>query len=150
MANLLSPGVAKFIQFAGLNTIRRMAKLLENEQTILEQQRIFDDVRPAGVRLFLLKRAEHSEKFAVVKEVTGGWFASFDKQFRDELKVSVATLDAAFADEIAQSSFLAYGTASPLDVYQYGKKDATAPNATSPSWKIYGTRDEKERFTIAL
>jgi isocitrate/isopropylmalate dehydrogenase len=125
-----------------------MAKLLENEQTIREQQRLFDDVRPAGVRMFLLKRAEHSEKFAIVREVTSGWFASFDKQFRDELKVSVATLDAAFADEIAQSSFLAYGTTSPLDVYQFGKKDAVGPNATSPSWKVFATRVEAERFTI--
>ena len=125
-----------------------MANLLENEQTIREQQRIFDDVRPAGVRLFLLKRAGQTEKFSVVKEVVSGWFASFDKQFREELKISVATLDEAFADEIAQSSFLAYGTASPLDVYQYGKKDAVGPNATSPSWKIFAGRAESERFTI--
>lgn len=127
-----------------------MANLLENEQTILEQQRLFDDVRPAGVRLFLLKRAGQTEKFAVVKEITGGWFASFDKQFREELKASVATLDAGFADEIAQSSFLAYGSASPLDVYQYGKKDAVQPNATSPSWKIFAARQEGERFTIPV
>lgn len=127
-----------------------MAKLLENEQTIREQQRLFDDVRPAGVRLFLLKRAGQTEKFAVVFEVTGGWFASFDKQFRDELKASVATLDGTFFDKIAQSSFLGYGTTSPLDVYQFGKKDAASPNATSPSWKIYATRVEAERFTIPV
>jgi len=125
-----------------------MANLLENEQTILEQQRIFDDVRPAGVRLFLLKRAGQTEKFSVVKEVVSGWHASFDKQFREELEVSVATLDDAFADEIAQCSFLAYGNASMLDVYQFGKKDAVGPNATSPSWKIFSTRAESERFTI--
>lgn len=127
-----------------------MANLLENEQTILEQQRLFDDVRPAGVKLFLLKRAGQTEKFAVVREVTGGWFASFDKQFRDELKISVATLDADFADQIAQSSFVGYGTTSPLDVYQFGKKDATGPNATSPSWKIFATRTEAERFSIPV
>lgn len=127
-----------------------MANLLENEQTILEQQRIFDDVRPAGVRLFLLKRAGQTEKFAVVREVTSGWFAGFDKQFRDELKVSVATLDAAFEDEIAQSSFLGYGSISPLDVYQFAKKDAASPNATSPSWKIFAVRSEGERFTIPV
>lgn len=125
-----------------------MANLLENEQTIKEQQRIFDSVRPAGVRLFLLKRAGQTEKFNVVKEVVSGWFASFDKQYREELKASVATLDAAFADEVAQSSFLAYGTVSPLDVYKYEKKDAVAPNATSPSWKIHAEREASERFAI--
>lgn len=127
-----------------------MANLLGNEQTIREQQRIFDDVRPAGVRLFLLKRAGQTEKFAVVREITGGWFASFDKQFREELKVSVATLDANFEDEIANSTFLGYGSTSLLDVYQFGKKDAVQPVATSPSWKIFATRLENERFALPV
>lgn len=125
-----------------------MANLLENEQTIREQQRLFDDVRPAGVRLFFLKRAGQTEQFAVVREITGGWFASFDKQFREELKVSVATLDAAFEDEIAQSSFVGYGSTELLDVYQFAKKDAVAPNATSPSWKVFAARLENERFAV--
>ncbi len=125
-----------------------MAKLLENEQTITEQQRIFDDVRPAGVRLFLLKRAGQTEKFAVVREVAGGWFAAFDKQFRDELKISVATLDAAFEDDVAQSTYLGYGSTALLDVFLFAKKDAVSPNATSPSWKIHATREPEERFAV--
>lgn len=127
-----------------------MANLLENEQTILEQARIFDDVRPAGVRLFFLKRAGQTEKFSIVKEVVSGWYASFDKQFREELKASVATLDADFENVIAQSSFLGYGSTDLLDVYQFGKKDAVSPNATSPSWKIFAARQEGMRFTIVL
>lgn len=127
-----------------------MAKLLENEQTILEQQRIFDDVRPDGVRLFLLKRAGQTEKFAIVREVTGGWFAAFDKQFREELKVSVATLSESFADELAQCSFLAYGSTDLLDVYKFDKKDAVQPVVTSPSWKIHAVRVENERFAVPV
>lgn len=124
-----------------------MASLLENEQTIRQQAQLFDDVRPAGVQLFLLKRSGQTEKFSIVAGISSGWFAFFDKQFRDELKISIATLDSNFGDLAAQSSFLAYGPGQVLDVYTFEKKDAVSPNATSPSWKIFAARSNLERFT---
>ncbi len=124
-----------------------MANLLENLETIQQQIRLFDDVRPNGARMFLLKKKANSGKYLSVAEITFGWFASFDKQFRDELKVSIATLDPGLQDKVAQSSFLAYGSGDTFDVYKFEKKDATSPNATSPSWKIYATRLEAERFS---
>ncbi len=129
-----------------------MANLLENADIIRQQAQLFDDVRPAGLRLFLLKRAGQSQKFAVVAEIAGGWFGTFDKEFRDEMKISIAT-ESNIADEIAQSSFLAYGfgaAGDELDVFSFDRKDACRPNATSPSWKIHTKRDAAERFTIPV
>lgn len=125
-------------------------KLVSNPEMIRLQAQIFNDVRPDGARLFLLKRAGETQKFVAVIEITTGWNAIFDKEFRDEMKVSIAT-ETSIADEIAQSSFIGYGlgaSGDEIDVFPFDKKDAVQPNATSPSWKLHAKRDGRERFLI--
>ena len=123
-----------------------MSNLMENSETIQQQARLFDDVRPSGARLFLLKKGISSEKYVYVSEITSGWFSAPDKEFRELLKFSIATLNSSFGDLIAQTSFVASGTGTTLDVYKFEKKDATPPNVNSPSWKILAERMDAERF----
>lgn len=105
-----------------------------------------------GAKLFLLKRAGHTKRLEVVAEVTNGWLAIFDKEFRDDLKVSIATL-ADISDYTAQSSFLAYGVggvSDNLDVFSFENKDVIKPNALSPSWEIFATRAPTESFVVPI
>jgi hypothetical protein len=115
------------------------------------QARIFDDVRPDEARLFLLKPGENTSKFVVVAEIVSGWNVVFDREYRDNMKVSIATADPAVVNQIGQSTSAAYGigaSGSEIDVYSFDKKDSTGPKATSPSWKIYCLREDNKRFVI--
>ena len=125
---------------------------MSSADAIQMQAQIFDSIRPMGAKLFLLKKAEQTKRLTVVAEIQTGWFTVFDREYRDEMKASIATA-ADISDHVAQSSFLGYGIGEPgdeLDVFSYSneKKDATRPNATSPSWKIHCKRDPALRFRI--
>jgi len=131
-----------------------MCELFSNPEMIQLQARIFDDVRPSNARLFLLKRSgdatNHASGLSSVMEIISGWNVIFDREFRDSMKVSIAT-ETDLSDAVAQSSFVGYGlgdAGDEIDVFPYEGKDAVKPNATSPSWKIHATRDGKERFLI--
>lgn len=127
-----------------------MSELASTNDMIAMQARIFDDVRPVGARLFLLKRAGQTRKFTIVASITAGWNVVFDKEFRDEMRVAIAT-STDISNNIAQSSFVAYGigtTGTEIDVFSFEKKDSTRPNATSPSWKIHCRREAVEFFVI--
>lgn len=129
-------------------------ELLSSPDMIQLQARIFDDVRPSNARLFLLKRSgdatNHASGLTAVIEITAGWNVIFNREFRDEMKVSIAT-ETDISNEVAQSSFVGYGlgeSGDEIDVFPFNQKDAVKPNATSPSWKIHAERDGKDRFLI--
>lgn len=104
-----------------------------------------------AARCFLLKRSTDSSKLTAVEELTEGWQTRFN-EYRGQMALSVATLDAGFADLIAQASFFAYGVPDAdgdLEVFSIDpdRRDVIAPNGTSPFWKVYGTKAPEERFT---
>ena len=126
--------------------------LISSADMVSEQARIFDDLRSGSQVCYLIKRSGQTKRFSVVLELTTGWFASWDK-FREAMALRVATSDASFADKLAQSSFVAYGTPDAddaIDVYEISpdKRDKVPPTETSPCWKVFVTRDDKERFTV--
>lgn len=107
-----------------------------------------------AARCYLIKRGEHTEKLTVVKELIGGWYIEWS-EYRGMMKFSYATLDASFADEIAQASFVAYGVpdeSGTLDVYAIDpeRRDVVSPSGDEPFWKAYLSRDAKERFTVPV
>ena len=117
------------------------------------QARIFDSLRSGAAICFLIKRSGQTKKFTIVRQLTTGWFVSWDK-FREAFALRVATADTGFADDLAQSSYLAYGvpdTSSQIDLFEIApdKRDKIPPNETSPAWKVFVERDDKERFTVS-
>jgi hypothetical protein len=105
-----------------------------------------------NARLFLLKRAKNSENFAVIAEVAAGWYVRWN-EYRQQLRIAVAAVEAEFADYAAQSSFVAYGVPdadSQIDVYQTDddRRDKVPPEGGSPYWKFYVLRVKEERFTV--
>lgn len=107
----------------------------------------------SGARCFLIKRAADSgTRWTVVKELTAGWFVDFS-EFRQQFKLLYATDEATFVDEIAQTSFVAYGTpdgSNRLEVFSIDpeRRDIIPPTGTNPFWKIYVDKVPSTRFTI--
>lgn len=108
---------------------------------------------PDDSACFLIKRAEFSgTRWTVVKELTRGWFIEFS-EYRGQFKLLYATLDADFTDEIAQTSFIAYGAPGAdgeIDVFSIDpdKRDIIPPTGTNSQWKIYVDKAPLERFLI--
>jgi hypothetical protein len=105
-------------------------------------------------KCYLIKRAGQTEKFAVVKELTAGWYIEWS-EYRGMMRLSYATLESVFVNEIAQTSFVAFGIpdeATKLDVYAIDpeRRDVVSPSGDEPFWKVYLTRDAKERFPIPV
>ena len=126
--------------------------LIERDEMVSTQAQIFNDLRSGSQQCFLIKRQGQTKRFSIVLELETGWFVSWDK-FREALALRVATADSSFSDKLAQSSFLAYGTPDAdgsLDVYEISpdQRDKVPPTETSPCWRVFVQRDEKERFTV--
>ncbi len=109
---------------------------------------------PTGSRCFLLKRAEFSgTRWTVVKELTNGWFVEFS-EFRGQFKLLYATASPGFADEIAQTSFIACGVpnlSNELDVFSIepSRRDVISPVGSNAQWKVYVDRAPLERFVLS-
>ena len=120
-------------------------------------QQLNDSLRaaflPSGVRCFLIKSAPNSgTKWIVVKELTSGWFIEFS-EYRVLFKLLYATLDEAFSDEIAQTTFVAYGVPdadNQMEVFAIDpeRRDVIPPTGSTPFWKIYVDKEPKKRFLI--
>ncbi len=127
-----------------------MANLLGNSETIEQQIRLFDDVRPIGARIFLLKSGSNTAKFDLIIEMTGGWFVKFNK-FREQMEFVFATIDELFNNKFAQMSHIGYGTLdadNEIDVYAIERQDGIPPNAAQPNWKAFGKRLDNERYRV--
>lgn len=126
--------------------------LISKEAMILQQAQIFDDLRTGSQICFLIKREGQTKRFSVVLKLETGWFVSWDK-FRESMVLRYATESDSFADKLAQSSYVAYGTPdgeNQIDVYEISpdKRDKVPPTETSPNWKIFIERDDEERFNL--
>jgi hypothetical protein len=100
---------------------------------------------PDSVQCFLLKRAENSETFTEVREVTSGFF--YD---RDQSKFDFAPLltDTTFHDHFTSANYIAYGAGATIQVFEIDpeQKDETKYDAASPFYMAVVTRT-KERYT---
>lgn len=101
---------------------------------------------------YLLKRkGETGTKWTVVQQITSGWDVKYN-DYRAQMVLSIATSTANFEDLMAQTSYIAYGipASGSVDVYSIDpdRRDVVPPTGESPFWKVYVTRDGKERFTI--
>lgn len=108
---------------------------------------------PDGVRCFLLSSAENSgKKFEVVKELENGWLIEFS-EYRQQFRLLYSTNDEDFADEIAQTSFIAYGVPDAdgeIEVFSIDpeKRDVIPPTGTNPQWKVYVDKLPNRRFLV--
>ena len=111
---------------------------------------------PPGYRMFLLKRGGETKRFTVVLEVLAkdGGYAEYS-DWRQQLAMYVATLDATFPDKVAQTSHFACGVgygvdSKSFDVYVVDpqRRDVVAPTGNNRAWKFFLTRDPKEVFTL--
>jgi hypothetical protein len=97
-----------------------------------------------SVQCFLLKRAENSETFTEIREVTSGFF--YD---RDQSKFDFAPLltDTTFHDHFTSAGFIAYGAGATLQIFEIDaeQKDETKSDASSPFYMAIVTRT-KERY----
>lgn len=105
-----------------------------------------------GSRMFLLKRGGQTERFASVAEIVSGWQVKFS-DYRQQMQFKVATTDADFADDIAQTSFIGYGVPDDdgeIEVFAINpdRRDVIAPTGSSVYWKVYAAKAANERFTI--
>lgn len=111
---------------------------------------------PPGFRIFFLKRGGETKKFTVIREVTAKQGANVRySDWRQQLVLSVATLDDTFADDAAQTSYWAagvgYGTDNKtFDIYTVDpqRRDVVAPTANNAAWKFFLTREPKESFVL--
>jgi hypothetical protein len=109
-----------------------------------------------GTRAFMLKRGGQTSQFAVVSELTAGWYAKFNT-YRGQMVFKVATTSDAMDDLMSQTSYIAYGVpveaetdVFKLDVYSIApdRVDVVPPNGSSVYWKVFATKVANERFTI--
>ncbi len=108
-----------------------------------------------GARLFLLKRGGQTSQFSVIAEITSGWQAKFNL-FRMQMTFKFAGTEDAFADQISQTSWIAYGVPveNPTDTFKMetfsidaDRRDVIAPNGSSVYWKVFAAKTN-ELFTI--
>jgi hypothetical protein len=113
---------------------------------------------PPGYRFFMLKRAGETKRFSVVLEVTSGYYTEYS-DWRQQLGFFNQTLDTSFPDKVAQTTHCAAGVpivdvTTPgqylLDVYGIdpNRRDVVPPTVANSGWKIYMTREPKERFIL--
>ncbi len=111
---------------------------------------------PPGYRIFFLKRSGETSKFSVIREITvgqGGHTKYSD--WRQQLVLTVNTLDEDFADDAAQTSYWACGVGygddnDKFDVYVVDpqRRDVVAPTANNTAWKFFLTREPREVFVL--
>lgn len=131
----------------------------KGQQVTLKAANAFNRVRgkffDSNARVFLLKRGFQTERFEVVgAELTQDWWIEFD-EYRGQMVLMYATLDAGFNDLIAQTSYVAYGAADStgqMEVYSIDpdRRDVVPPNGDSLFWKVFITKVPNERFPVPV
>ncbi len=113
---------------------------------------------PANFRIFLLKRGVETKRLVSIREITNGVYVRYS-DYRQQLALENETLDTTFPDDIAQGSWFAAGIPIEdpdnvgtflLDVYSIDpqRRDVVPPTVDSTAWKVYLTREPKERFIL--
>lgn len=129
----------------------------ESNDIIADLGEAFDEIRAdlfaEGARCFLVKRREHSQKWVSVTEIAAGWLVEFS-EYRNQMVLQIAAAnETGFENLFAQAGGFAYGVPDAdgqLEVFAADpeRRDAVAPNGTSPFWKIYGEKAAAERFNV--
>lgn len=109
---------------------------------------------PPGYRIFFLKRAGETKKFSIIREVTTGAATKYS-DWRQQLVLTVNTLDATFDNDAAQTSYWACGVGygddkNIFDVYVVDpqRRDVVPPTANNAAWKFFLTREPRESFVL--
>lgn len=127
----------------------------ETADIIEAQIEKFDALRETfcdeNIRCFLLKRNDAGTLEKII-ELTAGWYFRWN-EYRQQMRLAVATLDAGFTDAAAQTTLFGIGVPdadNQIDVYQTDddRRDRVSPNGANPYWKFYVLRVKEERFTI--
>lgn len=111
---------------------------------------------PKDFRIFFLKRAGETSKFSVVREVLLGEGADVGySDWRQQLVLSVYTLDTSFPDDAAQTSYWACGVGygagnKKFNVYAVDpqRRDVVEPTVNNAAWKFFLTREPRESFVL--
>ncbi len=104
-------------------------------------------------RTFLLKRGQETKRFVIIYEFSGQHYVRYS-DWRQQMEFSRATNDADFPDLIAQASHIGHGVpvgaGQAVDVYGIdpSRRDVVPPTGDNAFWKVYATREPKERFEI--
>ena len=108
-----------------------------------------DTFLPDGARIFLLKRGEHTGAFTSIVELTSGAFIEFDDNRAEGGLLRYATTSS-IANNWANATHVAYGTTSPLEVFEFveGEKDTIEPTGSSPFYSGRIVKIPNERYTI--
>lgn len=106
------------------------------------------------VRCFLLKKATESSRLIALLEVTRGHRGKYN-DFRQAQRVELGLDYEGLSDTIAAASHFAYGAAdlsNSFDVFVIDpdRRDVIPPDGDNPSWKIYGVRDAKVRYSLEV
>ena len=125
------------------------------EEIISDAGSAFNEVRTdlaASVRMFLLRRAGETQRFAVVAEITDGHWSRWDT-FREQTTFIWASSDAEWTDLVAQTSHVGFGVLDDLgqiDVFVISpdQRDRVPPSGGNLLWKLYGSRDGTLRFQL--
>lgn len=125
------------------------------DEIIDEVADVFDELREdvmPGVRFFLLKREGQTKRLAEIVEITSGGWVRWN-EIREQMQFVIADNSEIIKDFVAQTTFTGYGvpnTDDEVDVFVISddQRDRIAPTATSPFWKLFGTREPSERFTL--
>lgn len=113
---------------------------------------------PPGYRIFFLKRSGETKRFTVVLEVAVGDGATTKySDWRQQLVLTVNTLDEDFAAKAAQTSYWACGVGygddnDTFDVYVVDpqRRDVVPPTANNAAWKFFLTREPRESFVLEV
>lgn len=103
-------------------------------------------------RCILLEGGLESGRLRPVIELESGWFTYFH-DYRAQMVLKYSTTSTEFANQIARSSFVAYGTPNSqgfIDVYMIDpeQRDVIPPSTQNAFWKVYMTRVAKRRYQI--
>lgn len=131
------------------NLVKTMTRI-EAKSNSLDRKLIM----PVGFRIFLLKRAGETSKLVSIREITVGAVVTYS-DWRQQLVFKIATLDATFPDDVAQTSYWGAGVGrgtgnKTFDVYGVDpqRRDVVQPTADNANWRFFLTRDPRERFVL--
>lgn len=98
----------------------------------------------------LLKRSEHSSSYTTVATLTTGYRVKFDDNRSESGLFRYANTDLTFRDDWAETTHIAYGVGSSIEVFAIipEEKDSIDPDGSSVYWSARIAKLPNERFTV--
>lgn len=125
------------------------ADIIEGQIEKFDAQR--EELCDENIRCFLLKRNDAGNLERIV-EIEAGWYFRWN-EFRQQMRLAVATLDENFADLAAQATLFGVGVPDSddqIEVYATDddRRDRVPPNGANPYWKFYLLRVDNDRYAV--